>query len=1008
MLGMGKKAFSIVFLSVILLSSTVLYTLPSAYANGESADLALGQSNLISSVSNLAGNSLNAPLSAITDSSGNLWAADANNNRVLRYNPGFGNGATASIVLGQPNVLSNSAGISDSSLNSPRGLGIDSAGNLWIADSANNRVLKFSPGFSNGQAADFVLGQPDLTSNDANRGGAVAANTLFAPQGIFVDGLDVWVADAGNNRVLKFTDPANTDGDADFVLGQADSTTSASGVSSTALSNPAGVTVDGTTVWVADTENNRVLKFNNPVGTDTTADLVLGQSLFTTNADNNLSVTASTLNKPQGVVVTGTTVWVADGSNNRLLQYNNPTVNGQGASVVLGHERLTEGDPNFGGIAADTLFSPQSVFVSGGEVWTADSANNRVLKYTTLTTGANAALVIGQSNFVSNTAGSGSLSASSLSLSRGTIVDASGNTWVADTANNRVLRFSPGFSNGQNADLVLGQADFTSNTPNRGGAVAANTLHSPRDLGLDNNGNLWVADSNNNRILRYSVGSGFVTGQSADLVLGQTIFTDNRPNQGGSASTSTMNFPQGILVLFIPAEGPNPAFIAVAVADTGNDRLLLFFGPTTNGQAADDSQGGAGATSDSTLFAPTDVTAGPGGIWVSDTGNNRVIATEPFASTFHSVIGQPDSTSNSAGVSDSALNSPRGLTVDPFGNLWVVDSGNNRVLAFPPSGESISGTAVHVLGQPDFNSNGANNPSLSSTSLSNPSGVAAVDDGGLILWVADSSNNRVLRYQGIDVQVPEPNDTDGDGIPDSEDDCPNDFGSEQNNGCPEGPPQNNTEVLNAIAVAKQMILDAIQEISNKLESMRSELTNVAFNVDDIQQDVGDIKDTVNDPEFGLEEIKNEVRTIESTVIDSSTELSEISTKLDSIARDTGLGYITTETINLNGKLNAQDFMLLMDLTPFKSTTGHIALKAPCDKNGETPLIIKASTIDVEIVQLDLVSVEPISVAGKSCVYHGDIPTDIVDILLWNDDAKKPVEFGPENAGHSITITVAAQ
>ena len=124
---MGKKAFSIVFLSVILLSSTVLYTLPSAYANGEAADLALGQSNLISSVSNLAGNSLNAPLSAITDSFGNLWVADANNNRVLRYNSGFVNGATASIVLGQPNVLSNSAGISDTELNSPRGLGIDSA-----------------------------------------------------------------------------------------------------------------------------------------------------------------------------------------------------------------------------------------------------------------------------------------------------------------------------------------------------------------------------------------------------------------------------------------------------------------------------------------------------------------------------------------------------------------------------------------------------------------------------------------------------------------------------------------------------------------------------------------------------------------------------------------------------------------------------------------------------------------------------------------------------------------
>jgi sugar lactone lactonase YvrE len=899
MLGI-RKTIPIVFLSIFLLTSSVMYSIPFAYANGEAADLSLGQSDLYSSTSNLSGNSLNAPLNSITDSSGNLWVSDANNNRVLRYDSGFGNGATASIVLGQPNVLSNSAGISDAELSSPRGLGIDSSGNLWVADSANNRVLRYSSSFSNGQSADFVLGQADFISNSPNRGSGSASNTLFSPQGIFVDGLDIWVADSANNRVLKFIDPANTDDSADFVLGQADFISNTSGLSSTSLFNPTGIAVDGTTIWVADTENNRTLKFNDPVGTDITADLVLGQPNFISNANNNLSVTASTLNKPQGIAVSGTTIWVADGSNNRLLQYNNPAINGNAASVVLGHAVLTEGDPNFGGIDAASLFSPQSVFVSGGEVWTADSANNRVLKYTTLTTGASAALVIGQSNFVSNTSGSGSLSASSMSLSRGVAIDSSGNTWVADSANNRVLRHSSGFSNGQNADLVLGQNDFTSNAPNRGGGVTANTLHSPRDLGFDNNGNLWVADSNNNRVLRYALGSGFTNGQNADLVLGQPDFTTNLPNQGNGIGLDTMNFPQGILVLFVPSDGSNPAFQAVGVADTGNDRALLFFGPSTNGESATLALGGSGTVSDSTMFGPTDLAAGSGGIWISDTENNRVLRFDPGAGlNAFSVLGQPDFTSNSAGVSDSELNSPTRMTIDSSGNLWVVDSGNNRVVAFSPSDSTtVDGqSALHVIGQQNFNTNGANSPSLSDSTLSNPNGVAVTDDGGLVLWVADSSNNRVLRYSGLVVETPEIVDSDGDGVIDSQDVCPNtpENTSVDDNGCPfEGPPPDSSEILSAIADAKAMIMDGLSTIlqtldnlRNDVEGIRGDLTNVALNVDDIQQHVWDIHDSIDNPDYGLEEIKNEVRIIESTVLDNTNDLQAIQDQLTEIQIQTG-------------------------------------------------------------------------------------------------------------------------
>jgi hypothetical protein len=104
------------------------------------------------------------PSDLVFDNSGNLWVVDNNNNRVIEYAPPFTAGQSASLELGQPDFNSKSLGSGAAGLNYPWGIAIDGAGHVWVSDGLNWRVLRFSPPFSNGQAADLVLGYPNFTT----------------------------------------------------------------------------------------------------------------------------------------------------------------------------------------------------------------------------------------------------------------------------------------------------------------------------------------------------------------------------------------------------------------------------------------------------------------------------------------------------------------------------------------------------------------------------------------------------------------------------------------------------------------------------------------------------------------------------------------------------------------------------------------------------------------------------------------------------------------------------
>ena len=185
---------------------------------------------------------------------------------------------------------------------------------------------------SNNVPADVVLGQADFNGNAINRGnGAASGDSLARPIGIWSDGQSIAVADSGNNRVLIWNSiPAANGAPADLVVGQTDFTTSQAGATGAALTNPQGVYSNGLQLFVSDTFNNRVLVFDNlPTSNGPSADRVIGQNNFTNRAANDdnqdgtpdTNPTARTLSLPIGLNSIGNRLFVSDQLNNRVLIY---------------------------------------------------------------------------------------------------------------------------------------------------------------------------------------------------------------------------------------------------------------------------------------------------------------------------------------------------------------------------------------------------------------------------------------------------------------------------------------------------------------------------------------------------------------------------------------------------------------------------------------------------------------------------------------------------------------
>lgn len=676
------------------------------------------------------GREFNNPQGVAVDTSSTpspLYVSDAGNNRVLAWRDAsrLAKGAAADLVIGQPDFYTTAAQgpqqpnspLKSSGMNAPTGLAVDSSGNLYVADSGNNRILRFPKPFSQqGQVlADLEIGQPDFTTGTPNTNGISAKSLAFSSGGDIFDvklALDsagnLYTPDPINNRVLRYpvsklcsgcNDPA-----ADLVFGQASFTTGTyvnpndDPRNAKVFLRPAGVAVDsGGRLYVSDALK-RVAVFAPPFSNGQAAARFLG---LPTVPQGTPPPPAAVFGGPEALFFVGDSLGVTDVQSNRVVLFApfaswTGDMFAQDATSVVGQADFngTQGNRGQTNPGANTLLGPFGAVFSGGSLYVADSGNNRVLIFpqqgTSFSTASN---VLGQVDFIYNglnlvdnrgfafTGANGGTDA-------GIAADFNSNPphlYIADTYNNRVLGYRDvsKLKSGAAADLVIGQQDFfhrMANAPTEGVTPNDQGLSTPVGLAVDKNGDLYVADAGNGRVLRFP--KPFDSGQSfprANLVIGQSSFTIKLTD----ATSRTMNAPYGLGFTF------NGSLV---VSDVAHNRVLLFPGPQanfTNGMPATIVLGQPGFTSiaagsaNNQMNGPRHIGVdGDDRLFVADTVNNRMLVFERVPQTTSGA--QPVLTVTAGGGELGGLNQPRALFVNPATNeIWLGDSGNARVLRYP-------------------------------------------------------------------------------------------------------------------------------------------------------------------------------------------------------------------------------------------------------------------------------------------------------------------------------------
>ena len=362
---------------------------PEALSNFASAKIVIGQKNFTSSKCNNGGKPAKGTLCGSEGAAAlgkkTLFVPDGGNVRVLGFKKvPTKDGASAKFVLGQTSFSKANIGLSGKSFDYPSAIAATNS-QLLMTDFGDSRVLIWNklPTHTN-TAANVVVGQTNLTSNDS----ATTQSGLDHPEaGLFVANGQLFISDRNNNRIMIWNSiPTSNGADADVVVGQPDFTSKVADATQTNLHEPEGIWSDGTRLVVADEANSRVLIWNTiPTTNGAPADVVVGQPDFTS-SDNPEPPNAQSLNQPGGVASDGSSLYVEDSSNNRILVYSPfPTSNNQAASVVLGQADFTHSARNTGlsSPTAQTLEFPFGLSLVGAQLIANDFGNSRYLIFST-------------------------------------------------------------------------------------------------------------------------------------------------------------------------------------------------------------------------------------------------------------------------------------------------------------------------------------------------------------------------------------------------------------------------------------------------------------------------------------------------------------------------------------------------------------------------------------------------------------------------------------------------
>ena len=632
-----------------------------------------------------------------------------------------------------------------SAISNPSGVAVDSAGDIFVADTIHNviREVDHSTHVITTYAGTGYPGTPGSLNGD---NGLATSAELNQPAGIALDSAgDLFIADTGDNEIREVNEATGmittVAGNGTAGASGNNGTGTGTGVPTGAeLNGPEGVAVDQyNNIFIADTNNNEIRIV------DGGAIYLFAGEFNGQNASpagyNGLAGQAGSmeLSGPTDVAVNQSDdVFIAD-TGNDLIREVAPDF--RTFTTIAG----TPQDGGFGGdgkaAASAILDFPDGLAVdSSGDLYIADAGNNRVRE---VTPGADGLLSDGIINTVAGTGTSqgnyngdgGPATAANLDFPAAVAVDSSGDVYIADSLNGRIRMVNPS----QIISTVAGDGSFDYGGDNGPATQAA--LDHPFGIAVNRSGDIFIADSYNNRIREVNHTTGQITTIAGD---GATAYTGDN----GPASDATLNFPVN---LALNADGTD-----LYIADTGNNVIrALDLSTMVITTVAGNSQGIAGYSGDGgpAITAKLDSPYGialdsSGNLFIADTKNNVVREVTESASTASALglsvgdiitvagNGQAGYAGDNGLPTKAELNSPYGVAVDGSGDIFIADTSNDVIREV--SGGVIT-TYAGTAGTGAYYGDGG---LATQAALDVPAGVALDAAGNL--YIADAAND-VIR-----------------------------------------------------------------------------------------------------------------------------------------------------------------------------------------------------------------------------------------------------------------------
>ena len=642
---------------------------------------------------------LDAPFGMSVDSAGNIYVADANNSTIRKITPA----GVTSTLAGLAGHDGSADGVGDQArFFFPKGVAVDSLGNVYVVDS-NNYTIRM---VTSGGKVTTIAGQAGVAGS---ADGAGSAARFDFPIGIALDGDSIlYVADGVDNTIRKIVLAPGALAVVSTFAGTPGQSGNVDGTGSAArFTAPSGVAVDSLgNVFVADTLDQTIRKITPGAVVKTFA------GLAGTNGRLDGTGTDARFNAPAGIAIDKSdNIFVADSANETIRQIT------PGAFVTTPYGTVGEAG-NVDGVGNAAQFNkPRGVTVAAsGNIYVADNHNNTIRRIT-------------PDKFVNTFAGlsgagsaDGVKTAARFNFPNGIAIDATGNLYVADVVNDTIRKIDPTGS----VITLAGQPGVAGSADGQGASAQFNF---PRGIAVDGHGNVYVGDWMNNT-LRKITPDGTVTTLAGDA--------DEPPrNVDGIGSAARFNNPYGVAVnddgtLIYVADSQSDTIRKVTFTAAGEASVITFAGDRAHPPGSDD---GVGVAARFNMPAGIGLD-GSGNLYVADSLNNTIRKITPNATvtTLAGTAGYADSV-DAIGAA-ARFRSPKGVAADIFGNVYVGDSFNDTIRKITPGGKVTT-----LAGSPGRG--GAIEGSGSVARFNQPEGMAIDKAGKLFLVDAINSTIRV-------------------------------------------------------------------------------------------------------------------------------------------------------------------------------------------------------------------------------------------------------------------------